>query len=557
MNVSPASNSNADRTAKVVGRAETLMRSGRIDEAAELARKALAAGFEHARLLDLRAYWFEQQGRDMDALEDLNRAVELAPGDAQVRNAQALLLMKLNRRHQAVIAYQALAEIAPESATVHCSLGSAKEAIGQLDAAERCFRRAIALNAGCVEAWASLAGLANRRGRWAEAHELADKALVLDALSWSALIAHAKAYIGERNTSAAQDLLVNRVLPNDKLPPLERSQAMGVLGDQRHAEGRYAEAFHAYRECNLLRYRLFQPLLEPEGSETSFTYAEWLIENFSQIGFGDIVARQRRAEADNADLGGARAHVFLVGFPRSGTTLLENVLASHPDVVALGERGCLDNARAALGLSSNGLERFKALTEDELRQHRVNYWKSVKENGAEVSGKVFVDKNPLHSMQIGLIATLFPRAKILFALRDPRDVVLGCFRRIFEMNQSMFEFLSIERCARFYDAVMRLRETYRGGSGLAWIDLRNEDLIADFEREMHRVLEFMELAWNDSVRDFAEDARGRRIATPSSTQIMRGLNSDGVAQWRHYKAELSPVLPILRPWVEAFGYPGD
>jgi hypothetical protein len=163
---------------------------------------------------------------------------------------------------------------------------------------------------------------------------------------------------------------------------------------------------------------------------------------------------------------------------------------------------------------------------------------------------------PLNSVHLGMIARLFPSAKVLFALRDPRDVVLSCFRRRLVMSANMAELSTLEGTAGFYDAVMSLAMLYRDRLGLATLDLRHEDMIADFDGEMAKVCEFLGLAWDDAVRGFALDAQARDVKTPSAMQVVRGLNKDGAGQWRRYASQLSPVRPILEPWAERFGY-GD
>ena len=122
------------------------------------------------------------------------------------------------------------------------------------------------------------------------------------------------------------------------------------------------------------------------------------------------------------------------------------------------------------------------------------------------------------------------------------------------MNTSMFEFLEIERAARFYDAVMTLSAVYREKLGLDWLQVHNESLIEDFERRAREVCDFIGVEWNAQMRDFAEHAKSRTIKTPSSVQVVRGINADSVGLWRHYEKEMAPALPILAPWVKTYGY---
>ena len=149
-----------------------------------------------------------------------------------------------------------------------------------------------------------------------------------------------------------------------------------------------------------------------------------------------------------------REHVFLLGFLRSGTTLLERVLGMSDDVTILEERESLAALSQQFMHVPTGLEKLAALNGTPLDDARAAYWQSVRAFGAAPEGKVFIDKQPLNTFNLPLISKLFPEARILFAIRDPRDVVFSCFRRHFEVNSTMFEFLDLAGGARFYSAVI-------------------------------------------------------------------------------------------------------
>jgi hypothetical protein len=235
--------------------------------------------------------------------------------------------------------------------------------------------------------------------------------------------------------------------------------------------------------------------------------------------------------------------------------LLGQVLASHPDVETMEERTCLmDSAHAFFG-SDTDLDRLAALPEPELDHWRALYWQRVAEGGITLSKPVFVDKMPLNAVFLPLIAKLFPEARILFALRDPRDVVLSCFRRRFAMNAGMYEFTRLDSTAAYYGAVMRLMQIYAEKLSLPAFEARHESLVADFSGEARRLCEFLGLAYRDEMAGFARRARTQNIDTPSSAQVAHGLSDAGVAQWRRYALELEPVLPVLAPFIGQHGYP--
>jgi hypothetical protein len=171
-----------------------------------------------------------------------------------------------------------------------------------------------------------------------------------------------------------------------------------------------------------------------------------------------------------------------------------------------------------------------------------------------VQGKVFIDKHPLHTLKLPLIARLFPDAKILFACRDPRDVVLSCFRRRFKMNPAMYQLLTLPGAAAFYDAVMAFAEKVRPSLALGWRTVRYEALVADLNRELREICGFLGLEWREGLGDFAARVRVRDHATPSTAQLARGLDHGGIGHWRHYQAQLQPVMAWLEPWVDRFGY---
>ncbi len=247
--------------------------------------------------------------------------------------------------------------------------------------------------------------------------------------------------------------------------------------------------------------------------------------------------------------------MFLVGFPRSGTTLLEQVLAAHPAVEAMEEHPCLADSATAFFGSDAALDRLAALTGDELAPWREAYWRRVAEAGAAPSKAVFIDKMPLNLVFLPLIAKLFPSAKILLALRDPRDVVLSCLRRRFAMNAGMYEFTTLQSTAAYYEAVMTLAQVYRQTLALDICETRHEDLVGDFDTEARRLCDFLGIEFRGEMRGFAGRARAQNIDTPSSAQVARGLSTAGLAQWRRYREQLSPILPVLAPFVARFGYP--
>jgi tetratricopeptide (TPR) repeat protein len=515
-------------------------------EAAALAEQALADGLEHPLLLNLAALNLDTQGRYSEAERLLQRAVAIEPHDMSSRNALGLCLLRLERPAEALSQFDALLRLDSSLPFAHVNRGNALLALGAVDEAQACFTRAIEIDANQGVALAGLAHIASSRGAHADARQWAEKSLAVLPGYPDAVMSLAAAELGEREPGRAE-VRLRALLTDPRLAPMERAYATGLLGDTLDAKSLPAEAFAAYASCNQQLRDAYATRFS-EG-QSALEYARSLTQFFEAAG-----RNAQAAEPAPENPIGAAAHVFLLGFPRSGTTLLEVVLEGHPDVVSLEERELLiDSVREFMRRPSD-LERLMRADTAALEPLRAAYWRLAADAGMEVSGKMFVDKHPLNTLKLPLIARLFPRAKILFACRDPRDVILSCFRHRFQMSAPIYELLTLDGAARYYDAVMRLAVCLTGALKLDMCLVRHEDVVTEFMREMRRICAYLGLEWVEAMGDFAKRTSTRAVLTPSTAQLVRGLSTEGLGHWRRYQSQLAPVLPQLDPWVKRFYY---
>ncbi|HXQ63843.1 MAG TPA: sulfotransferase [Steroidobacteraceae bacterium] len=515
-------------------------------KAVALARAALAEGFEHPLLLNVAAVKLEQEGRVLEAVGLLSRAVELAPADVGARNALGLCLSRLERHAEALGHFQTLLRLNPGFPFAHANCGGALYALGALPAAEASYRRALELDPAQIVAMAGLASIASRRGMHREARTWSERVLATVPNYPDAAMSLAEAELAEGVPGNAE-ARIRSLLAEPQVAPLDRAYAHGLLGDALDMQDRPAEAFSAYESCNEELRHLYAARFA-EG-QTALEYVRSITVFFASARPEDWSPRPV-----GSDPSGVQGHVFLLGFPRSGTTLLEIILEGHPAVVSLEENESLIDGVRAFMRSPADLERLSRASAAELAPLRAAYWKRVADTGIEVAGKMFVDKYPLNTLKLPLIARLFPDAKILIARRDPRDVVLSCFRRRFRMSAPMYELLSLAGAAHYYDAVMRIAERLDAVLTLASRVVRHETLVTDFDTEIKSICAFLGLEWTATMGDFAVRTESRGSVTPSTAQLARGLETAGLGQWRRYRAQLAPVLPLLDPWVERFSY---
>ena len=343
---------------------------------------------------------------------------------------------------------------------------------------------------------------------------------------------------------------MNRLLEGANLNEESRVSALDLRAEAFDVLDRPAEAFADYEARNLILRRTNAPRFN-HRIERRVDQARRLNKYFSARQTNSWLAS---AGEDKIGARTARGHAFLIGFPRSGTTLLEKVFATHPAVTTLEEVDHLAEAGQHFLADSRSLENLAGLTPTLADAARETYWRGVVgTTGGDCSKKVVVDKLPLHTVALPVIAKLFPRARIFFALRDPRDVVLSCFRRRFQINSAMFEFLDLTDTAIYYDQVMTLTRNYRRVLPLALKDVRYEAMVQNFEEEVRGALDWIGLEWDPVVTRFAERVRVD-ARTPSDIQLARGLNAEGVGQWRRYGRQIEPILGIVERWVGEFGY---
>ncbi len=508
--------------------------------------QALAQGLRHPFLYRLRGIQGQQQGQLDQAIADFETALIDNPGDFATLNALGLCLARAGRFNEGLARLEAAIAIAPDFAPARYNRGWTLEAMGDMAGARQAYLQAVGLDPSHAQALGNLAALAGRLGDYAEARAYASRALALDSGQPSALTALATAETAESEAQQAARRLAPLIAPGSRASGHERAIALGVLGDALDAQDLPADAFKAYAASGAA----LRDLYARSDFESSSQVARRLKRQFVSARPADW-RRPRSA----IQTGGADGHLFLLGFPRSGTTMLGQALATHPDVVTLEERDFLADAVRRLLVGEGGPERLAALDAQETARFAKDYWDRIDASGVQASGKMVVDRLPMNTLALPVITKLFPAAKILFLRRDPRDVVLSCFRRRFAINPTTVEFLTVEGAAAHYDAVMDLAQTYEAVLDL---DLRvqgYETLVGNFEAEMRALCGFAGLSWRVDMVDFG--SRSGDIATPSASQIARGLNTEGVGQWRRYRSELAPVMPVLARWVERFGYDSE
>ncbi|HEX9946868.1 MAG TPA: sulfotransferase [Allosphingosinicella sp.] len=529
-------------------RIEQALAQGDIQRAATVAEVALAAGQEDPMILNLAAWRREEAGDYAGAHRLLKRALSLSPGDVMVLGAIGAVLRKENRLDEALAVLDRVVAAEPRHSAAWLERGFTLEALRSEPEAVDSYSRALALDPNLAPALGKLADIAAKRGDRAAARSQAERALAIDPANPAATFALASMEIEDREGAQAAARLES--LLKSALKPDDRTRALTLLGDALDRQDRCGEAFDAYDQAQSNFRAAYSAVLAPRPGRPS--HRAFIQAIAAQVERSPPLAKP--APAPPVD-GAAAGHVFLLGYPRSGTTLVENILASAEEVIALEERDTLADTDEVLVGNDGTMPDLDSIDPTLLSDLRARYWARVRAMTGDVSDRVFVDMNPFNGIKLPIIARLFPEARILIMRRDPRDVVLSCYRINFTPSPAAFAFSDLVETARHYDALMKLIELCRERLPLAVHEVWYHRLVADFEPTVRAMADFVGIEWTDDFHAFDRTAQTRGVRTASATQVRRGLY-DGGGGWRRYEGRLAPALPTLAPWVERFGFGG-
>ena len=246
--------------------------------------------------------------------------------------------------------------------------------------------------------------------------------------------------------------------------------------------------------------------------------------------------------------------VFLIGFPRSGTTLLDTILRTHSKINVLEEKPILLELRHEFFKErNNNLESLLKITQKEKDKIRKNYLDKIDVNLND-KNKLIIDKLPLSIIELGFIKSIFPNSKIVLAMRHPCDVTISCFFSSFKINDAMVNFLDWNDTVSFYNEVLTLFEFYEHELNLKYFEIKYENVVNDFQKQIGLLLNFLDLKYESQLEQFHITAKNRtKISTPSYSQVINPLYKSSIERWRNYNALVNPESD-LKKWIKKFNY---
>jgi tetratricopeptide (TPR) repeat protein len=595
------------------------LRIGESGRAEAMAHESLASAPDDPAWLTILAVALSTNGRPSDALPLYERLVALQPGQARHWSNLGNCLCELRREREAAEPLQRALALGADDAAVHFAMARAHSANNEPRHGLTHIEKALSQAPGDIEFHLLHARLLGEVDAWEATKHKVDllRQQPLDAAQQVEL-----GYLLLRGSEHAQalqlfesvlaehpdehDARIGAILALERLNRLDAAQQQRAILTARldvHAPARLhdkllqVDARLAARvgDHAQAREKLQQLLALPE------------FDTATQISFGfDLgAALVKLGEPDAAMAAFARAHalrraqvnaqfvnlrhgeglydvideplpdpapagldfddghidpVFVVGFPRSGTTLLEQLLDAHPGLVSFDEQPFVQQLAQTLYTRGDSIRiALQGLDRDDRLRLRRDYFSDVATviaNSDALPHRRPVDKNPLNLLRLPMLPHLFPRAQAVLVIRHPCDVVLSCYMQHFGSPAFAVTFETLESCAEMYDRVFGHWLRMRDGLSLPVHLLRYEDLVADTEAEARRLFAFLDLPWHADLLRFTERARDRVIGTPSYAQVIEPVNRKAVGRWTAFRDHFNArALALLGPWVERFGYP--
>ncbi len=528
MNPDPPSAGAEESSAATLDEAVALHKAGQVREALALYDRVLETRPNDPRALNLSGVASVQLGQLGRGVAFFEAALEAKPDYAEAHNNLGNARKEAGELEAAAAAYGRALELRPDYGEAHYNLGAVHERLGRLSKAAEAYRRAIALMPDDADSPHNLGNVLTDLGELEAAEAAYRRALEIDperAESYRHLI-DLKTYAAPDGDLRAMEALLTA-------PALDQAQVMELcfaLGKVYDDLGEVEHAFAAFERGNRIR----RATLEYDIAERE-ARAERVIGVFDR----ELLARARGRGARS------EAPIFIVGMPRSGTTLVEHILASHSAVWGGGERRELSRVERELGrLSSSGRDYPEValdLGADDLARLGEGYLEALKQHAS--GAPRVTDKTTANFWRLGLIHLMLPEARIVHCRREAADTCLSCYMKLFTEGQNFtYELTELGRYYRLYE---RLMEHWQTLLPEQIMELRYEDLVADQEAETGRLLDFLGLAWEDACLAFH---RTRRVVrTASGVQVRQPIHDRAVGRWRRYRHHLGPLFEALGP----------
>ena len=518
---------------------------------------------------------YREMGELEKSSDSIKKAIQINPMYAEAHNNLGLVYKDLGQTERAEKSLIKSIEIKPNNADPHNNLGLIYKDIGQIEKAKKCFNKSIEINHKHVQAYVNLGNLFKNLSEIEKSEKLYEDAININPKYFEAYN-NLMDLLERTNQNKKLENIIIKAEAQFKSNPIVKL----FYGQYLYKTQKFNKAIEnlekiKFNELQLNRERLrslilaksYDKLNQPDNAFEFFKKTNQINQktkpaHIDKSKTHEIIRKrisffnkpykfEKNIQINSQD----KNPVFLIGFPRSGTTLLDTILRSHKSIGVIEEENLVGNLINSIKIYTNdNFENLEKIDTSKLEQLK-NLYHSDRNKYLDKEYKIIIDKMPLNIFHIAEIIRIFPNAKFIVALRHPCDCVLSCYMQSFKMNNAMSNFLNLKDSAYLYSETMKLWLEYKKNINFDYIEIKYENIVSNFKETISQLLSFLKIEWSDEVLNFYKTAERRSlISTPSYDQVNKPIYSDSVEKWKKYEKHMSDIIPILNLWIEEFKY---
>ena len=514
----------ANKISELVRKGAQLHQAGQVQKAETIYRQVLDINPNHADVNDLLGSLLIQVGNHAQAVELISRAIAMAPDQPMYHSNLGIALKKLGRIEEAAASYRKALTIQPDFAEAHNNLGNVFRDLGRQDDAVASYHKALAKKPDYAMAHKNLGNVFRDLGRLEEAVASYRAALAIEP---DFAMVHRNMAIINKHSKYDDDIkAMEELYARPGISDNQRLHLAFGLGKAFEDLQRYEKAFDFFLEGNTIKQRTQGHPIEEQ---------EIFFNELGEVFDSALFAKYQSAGCKD------ETPIFILGMPRSGTTLVEHILASHPHVHGAGEIGTLRQVASNHFTGGAALaESIRRCDATEFERMGIEYIAAIRKYSKQA--RFVTNKMPSNFQYIGLIKLILPNAKVIHCRRNPRDNCMSIFKCFFASRNHAYAY-DLSELGRYYNRYRDLMTHWRSVLPGFLYNVQYEDMVANQVEQTRGLLEHCDLEWDDACLEFFKS--DRPVKTASAEQVRRPIYKDSVQSWKRYEKQLAPLLEIL------------
>ena len=518
-------------------------KNNNLEKSVKFLEKASSINPNNEKIFNNLGLIYLNLGDNDKALETIKKAINLNPNSSIAYTHLGLIHSNLGNVNEALNSYLNSIKLDPKNISAHYNIGNLFKRINDIEKSEKYLNNTLELDPSYLPAYNNLLELYDLSNQNEKFEELLKKGSNIFKKNTTIILFKAKLFYKLKKFKEVVEILEN--IKFKKEENFKENSRLELIAKSYDQIGNYNVAYNFFEQNNELTLKIDSNNVNKEifldsikkriNYFSNLNINEWKIEN-NEDNFHDPI--------------------FLVGFPRSGTTLLDTILRSHPSIDVIEEKPIIDRYVEKLEKKIESKFENLKLPNISLKKEMRNFYFDQRNKYLINSQKsIIIDKMPLNIVYVGEILRFFPKAKFILAIRHPCDCVLSCFMQNFLLNHAMANFINLNDAAKMYDLVMNLWQVYINKFSINFHTIKYEDLVLNFKKSVSNLLNFLDLAWSNEVSEFYKKSQNRgMISTPSYNQVNQPLYSKSIGRWKNYENELYAAKLHLEKWIKKYDY---